>query len=91
MKTIAAAFDHEQDARAAYAQLQDAGVPGDDIGLVLREHAGEYGRHEDFVEGANEWLGASAGAAVGGVGGWIAGAAAAGFCRNSTPSPSTQV
>ncbi|HLG71457.1 MAG TPA: hypothetical protein VK009_13605 [Chloroflexota bacterium] len=78
MKTIAAAFDREEDARMAYAQLQDAGVPGDDIGLVLREHTGEYDRHEEFVEGANEWLGAGVGAAVGGVGGWLAGAAAAG-------------
>lgn len=78
MTTVAAVFDSEEQAREAYARLQDAGVGGDDIGLVLREHTGDNERHEEFVRDADSWAGSSVGAIVGGAGGWIAGAAAAG-------------
>jgi hypothetical protein len=78
MRTLAAVFDTEEQAREAYARLQDAGVSGDDIGLALREHAGEMQRREEFVHDADNWAGAGVGAIVGGAGGWIAGAAAAG-------------
>jgi len=78
MTTVAAVFENEERAKEAFRRLQDAGVSGDDIGLVLRGEAGERQRREEFVHGADHWLGAGVGTAVGGTGGWIAGAAAAG-------------
>jgi hypothetical protein len=78
MATVAAVFESEEQAREAFRRLQDSGVSGDDIGLVLREHTGELQRREEFVHDADKWAGAGIGAAVGGTAGWIAGAAAAG-------------
>jgi hypothetical protein len=78
MTTVATVFENEGQAKDAYRRLQDAGVSGDDIGLVLREHTGELERREEFTHDAGTWAGAGVGAAVGGTGGWIAGAAAAG-------------
>lgn len=78
MITLAAVFDTEEQARAAYRRLQDAGVSGDDIGVILREHTGELQRREEFVHDADRWAGSSVGAAIGGAGGWVAGAAVAG-------------
>lgn len=78
MRTIAAVFANEDVARRAYERLQDAGIPGDDIGLVLREHAREQGRREEFVRDADQWVGTTAGGALGGVTGFLAGAAAGG-------------
>lgn len=78
MVPVAAVFEREEQAKEAFRRLQDAGVSGDDIGLVLREHRGEQERGEESVHDADHWAGAGVGAALGGTGGWIAGAAAAG-------------
>ncbi|MFI5266022.1 MAG: hypothetical protein ACHQ7M_01455 [Chloroflexota bacterium] len=78
MATVAAVFENEEQAKEAFRRLQDAGVSGDDIGLVLREHRGEQERLEEFVHDADRWAGAGVGAALGGAGGWIAGATVAG-------------
>ena len=78
MKTVAAVFETEEQAKQAFRRLQDAGVSGDDIGLVARGESGERRRREEFVHGADHWLGAGVGTAIGGTGGWLAGAAAAG-------------
>jgi len=78
MTTVAAVFETEEQAKEAFRRLQDAGVSGDDIGLVLREQARQNERHEEFVRDADHWAGASVGAAVGGTGGWLAGAAMTG-------------
>ncbi|HVA25432.1 MAG TPA: hypothetical protein VMW62_13695 [Chloroflexota bacterium] len=71
-------FDSEDQAQEAFRQLQDAGVSGDDIGLVLRQETRQQERREEFVHDADRWAGAGVGAAVGGTGGWIAGAVVAG-------------
>jgi len=77
MKTIATVFHNEDQAREAYRRLQEAGIPGDDIGIVMKE-PGQPRREEGWVRDADTWAGAGVGAAIGGTGGWLAGAAAAG-------------
>lgn len=78
VKTIGAVFDTEDQVRTVYGRLQEAGVPGDDMGIVLREdidaeHAREHGVHD-----ADEVSGAVVGSAIGGTAGWVAGLGVAG-------------
>jgi hypothetical protein len=78
MQTIAAVFHNEVDARQAYARLQESGVGGDQIGIVMRDDASERGRRVEQVHDADEWLGAGVGTVIGGTAGWVAGIGAAG-------------
>ncbi|MBV8084504.1 MAG: hypothetical protein JO247_06775 [Chloroflexi bacterium] len=78
-KMIAAVFYDDDQLQDAYRRLQDAGLPGDHIGIVRKEVSpGEPRRHEGWVRDADEWAGGSTGAILGGAGGALAGAAAAG-------------
>ena|SRR5438552_10224351 len=76
MKTLAAAFENEDDVRRAYSRLQDAGVPGDDIGVVLREQVAQNRIQREQVRSADAWVGSGVGAVGGGVAGGVAGWAA---------------
>ncbi|MCX8572986.1 general stress protein [Aminobacter sp. MET-1] len=71
MKTISALFDTYDDAEAAVAELEAAGVPENDLSIVVSkpERLDEDG--SAAAEGAAE--GAGLGAAVGGAGGLLAG------------------
>jgi hypothetical protein len=77
MKMIATVFHDDEQVRAAYRRLQDAGIPGDDIGIVLKE-PGEPRRQEGWVRDADEWAGGGLGAALGGTAGLVGGVVAAG-------------
>ena len=63
MKTISGLFNSHEEAKAAVAALEDAGIPSDDITLV----GPEGDAASDVAEGAG------IGAALGGVGGLLAG------------------
>jgi hypothetical protein len=76
METIAAVFHNEVDARQAYARLQDAGVPGDSIGMVVRDTAGANRVQHEQVHDAGAWVGSGVAGAAGGVAGGAAGWAA---------------
>lgn len=78
MKTIGAVFATEDQVRAAYGRLQEAGVSGDDIGIVLRQDVGSERARERRVHDADEVSGAVVGSAVGGTAGWVAGLGAIG-------------
>ncbi len=63
MKTISGLFNSDEEARAAVAALEDAGIPSGDISIVGPEGETDSGAVE----------GAGVGAAIGGVGGLLAG------------------
>jgi len=70
-------FHNDVEARRAYERLQEAGVGGDHIGIVMRDEVEQRRRREEDVHDADEWLGAGVGAAIGGTAGWVAGFGAA--------------
>ena len=73
MKTISGLFDNYDEARLAVYGLEDAGIPTDDISIIsLNKNSSKEG--DDSSTNA-----ASVGAAVGGVGGLLAGLAALPF------------
>ncbi|MBV9121592.1 MAG: hypothetical protein JOZ39_12860 [Chloroflexi bacterium] len=79
MSTIAGVFEVEEDLREAYRRLQDAGIPGDDIGVVMRELRPENARVHERLRDESGITGAGVGAAIGGTAGWVAGAGVAGL------------
>lgn len=72
MQTIAAIFDSEAAAREAYDALQDAGLPGDHIGLVMRQESVDERREEVQVTHETSIAGAALGAVMAGSAGWWA-------------------
>jgi hypothetical protein len=71
-KTITRLFDDYSDAKAAVHELERLGVPHDDISIVANN---AHGHHDvgDVNDDGDVSRGASAGAAIGGVGGLLAG------------------
>ena len=76
MQIAAAVFENREDVKRAVDALQEAGIPGDDIGLVMRETPDE---HYEEVEAKKEApvAGAALGSVLGGAGGWWAAGLAA--------------
>jgi len=70
MKTISGLFDNYDEARLAVYGLEDAGIPTDDISMIL------LNKNRSEEEDDSSTNAASVGAAVGGVGGLLAGLAA---------------
>ncbi len=76
-RTITRLFDEYSDARTAVTELERIGVPHDDLSIVANNAHGAHGTGTDDDSGINNdgdvTRGASAGAAIGGVGGLLAG------------------
>uniref|UniRef100_UPI0035CBFA7F general stress protein n=1 Tax=uncultured Sphingomonas sp. TaxID=158754 RepID=UPI0035CBFA7F len=72
-KTITRLFDDYADASTAVGQLEAAGIPRDDISVVANNTHGEHGTHDGVNDDGDVTRGASTGAAIGGVGGLLAG------------------
>jgi len=72
MDIVGAVFHTQDEARLAFRQLQDAGIPADHIGLVLRDEPGEVWREEVRVGNEAPLAGASLGGVLGGASGWLA-------------------
>ena len=72
MDILGAVFDTQDDARQAYRQLQDVGIPADHIGLVMRDEPNEVRREEVRVAHEAPVAGASLGGVLGGASGWLA-------------------
>ncbi|HEX6513231.1 MAG TPA: hypothetical protein VF157_13085 [Chloroflexota bacterium] len=62
---VATVFPDEAHAKEAFRRLQDVGVSGDDIGLVMREEVSQEQRDQKLNIEAHKWAGASAGAVAG--------------------------
>jgi hypothetical protein len=75
MRTISALFDSYDDAKVAVADLEDAGVPREDLSIVSSNADGRYEDDDDTAEGAAEGAagGAGIGAVLGGAGGLLTG------------------
>lgn len=72
MRTVTGLFDSYDDAEAAVANLQAAGIPSADISVVSNNSDGRYKTDDDnAAEGAG--TGAGIGAGIGGAGGLMAG------------------
>lgn len=73
--TVTGLFDSYEDAQRAVADLQDAGVPVDDISIVASNAHGRHdiSAHADDDVGEDAGKGAGVGAAIGGAGGLLAG------------------
>lgn len=72
MKTVTGLFDTYNDAEAAVANLEAAGIPSNDISIVSNNGDGRYSTDaSNAAEGAG--TGAGIGAGVGGAGGLLAG------------------
>ena len=72
MRTITGLFDSYDDAEAAVANLEAAGIPSSDISVVSNNADGRYEVDDsDAAEGAG--TGAGSGAGIGGAGGLMAG------------------
>ncbi|KTF70169.1 general stress protein [Sphingomonas sp. HT-1] len=74
-RTITRLFDDYSDAKTAVNALEQRGVPHDDLSIVANNAHGEHGDHDvtDVNEHGDVTRGASTGAALGGVGGLLAG------------------
>ncbi len=73
-ETITALFDNYVDARTAVQDLESAGVPHEDVSIVANDAHGEHGNTMNAAKtGEDASKGAGIGAAVGGVGGLLAG------------------
>jgi hypothetical protein len=74
-KTITRLFDDYADASTAVRDLEAAGIPRDDISIVANNAHGEHvvGDHDGINDDGDVTRGVSTGAAVGGVGGLLAG------------------
>ena len=78
-KTITRLFDNYSDAKAAVSQLgqlEQLGIPHDDLSIVANNSDGTHGKH-DGIDDVNDHgdvsRGTSTGAVLGGVGGLLAG------------------
>ncbi len=88
MKILAAVFQSEDDVRRAYTRLQDVGVSGDDIGIVMRESVGENRLQREQVRSADAWVGSGVAGVGGGLAGGLAGwAATAGLAAAGVTIP----
>lgn len=74
-KTITRLFDDYSDAANAVSELERLGVPHDDLSIMAnkRDHSDRDGGTSDMNEDGDVGRGASVGAAIGGVGGLLAG------------------
>jgi len=72
-KTITRLFDDYTDAGNAVRDLEAAGISHDDISIVANNTYGEHAGHEGVNDHGDVTRGVSTGAAVGGVGGLLAG------------------
>ncbi|MBA3897662.1 MAG: hypothetical protein H0X36_11145 [Sphingomonadaceae bacterium] len=72
-KTITRLFDNYSDAKNAVLELHGAGVAEDDISIVANNSDDSHGIHGDVNRDGDVSRGASTGAAIGGVGGLLAG------------------
>ncbi len=76
-KTITRLFDDYSDAKTAVTELERIGVPHDDLSIVANDAHGTHGADRADNDGINEdgdvTRGATTGAAIGGVGGLLAG------------------
>jgi hypothetical protein len=79
-RTITRLFDDYADARTAVTELERIGVPHGDLSIVANDAHGAHGAHgadraddEGINEDGDVTRGASTGAAIGGVGGLLAG------------------
>ncbi|MEP9360015.1 general stress protein [Sphingomonas sp. KR3-1] len=76
-RTITRLFDDYSDAQTAVTELERIGVPHDDLSIVANNAHGTHGADRADNDGINDdgdvTRGASAGAAIGGVGGLLAG------------------
>jgi len=73
-KTITRLFDDYADASTAVRELEAAGIPRDDISIVANNAHGEHVvGDQDMHRDGDVTKGASTGAAIGGVGGLLAG------------------
>ncbi|UYY78714.1 general stress protein [Sphingomonas sp. R1] len=74
-RTITRLFDDYSDAKAAVHDLEQLGVPHDDLSIIANNAHGEHGDHDvsDVNAHGDVSRGASTGAALGGVGGLLAG------------------
>jgi hypothetical protein len=71
-KTITRLFDDYADAKAAVAELERIGVPHNDLSIVANNTRGDH-VVGDGTTGGDVGRGASTGAAIGGIGGLLAG------------------
>jgi len=74
-RTITKLFDNYSDATSAMHSLEKLGVPHSDISIVANNAHGEHGDHDvgDIDDQGDVSRGVSTGAALGGVGGLLAG------------------
>lgn len=74
-RTITRLFDDYSDAKSAVNELERLGVPHSDLSIVANNAHGEHGDHDvtDVDAHGDVSRGASTGAALGGVGGLLAG------------------
>ncbi|WP_342249699.1 hypothetical protein [Sphingomonas sp. OTU376] len=76
-RTITRLFDDYSDAKTAVTELERIGVPHDDLSIVANDahgrHSADRGDNDGMNEDGDVTRGASAGAAIGGVGGLLAG------------------
>jgi hypothetical protein len=73
-QTITGLFDHYQDAQSAVDALEKAGIPSGDISIVANNREGHHVVADGLSLAARDaGAGAEVGAAVGGVGGLLAG------------------
>ncbi|WP_404479191.1 hypothetical protein [Novosphingobium sp. BL-52-GroH] len=73
-KTITRLFDSYSDAAAAVRELENIGVPNDDISIIANNVHGEHSNdHEGVNDHGDVTRGTSTGAVLGGAGGLLAG------------------
>jgi hypothetical protein len=76
-RTITRLFDDYSDAKTAVTELERIGVPRDDLSIVANDAHGTHGAERADNDGINDdgdvTRGVSTGAAIGGVGGLLAG------------------
>jgi len=72
-KTITRLFDDYADASAAVRELEASGISHDDVSIVANNTHGEHVDHDGVNDDGDVTRGVSTGAALGGVGGLLAG------------------
>lgn len=73
MTTVTGLFDNYYDAKFAVEQLEDAGIPSDDITIISRTRDGRRVEAQDDNTAEGAAAGAGVGAVAGGTGGLLAG------------------